>query len=186
MELKYRLLDHPFYKSWSDGKITKTQLSKYSSSYLELIEKIPLYWKKVIDEFVPDSTEGMTVITEEISHIPMWQGWSSKLDNSENFPKMDDLFLQFGSMNASELLGALHSFEIQQPEVAQTKKQGLLNFYGFTEKDLIYFDEHIAEDNHIQFGKNLAEMYANKEDFSNGFHLGSELFYKALDKFVEC
>lgn len=186
MELKYRLLDHPFYKSWSDGKITKEQLSKYSLSYLELIERIPLYWEKVIKEFVPDSTEGKTVITEELSHIPMWKKWSSQLDYYDNFPKMSDLFQLIENMNASELLGTLHAFEIQQPEVAMTKKQGLLNFYNFSEKDLIYFDEHIDEDNHIQFGKALSEQYANQQDFAKGFDLGSKLLYSSLDKFIKC
>lgn len=186
MELKYRLLDHPFYKSWSDGSVTQEQLSKYSASYMEFIERIPVYWKKVVDAFVPESTEGKTVIVEEQSHIPMWERWSSNLESVKDYPKMDELFKKLHSMNPSELLGAIHAFEIQQPEVALTKKEGLLRFYGFDDKDLIYFDEHIDESEHINFGKELAEKFADRNDFIAGFETGSVMIYKSLDMFVNC
>ena len=186
MELKYRLLDHPFYKSWSDGAVTTEQLAKYGASYSDFIKKIPDFWKKIITDFSRFSIEGMTIINEEKSHIAMWNRWLTQLEPAENYPKMDVTITQFELMNTSELLGALHAFEIQQPEVAFTKKQGLMKFYGFKEKDLVYFDEHMAEDDHINFGKMLADKYADAKDFKNGFEKGSELIYKSLDLFVEC
>jgi len=128
----------------------------------------------------------MTIINEEKSHIPMWQSWNSKLKMQDSYPKMDELLSKFELMNPSELLGALHAFEIQQPEVALTKKQGLIEHYGFSEKDLIYFDEHMAEEDHINFGKMLSEKFADKIDFKNGYDTGSEIIYRMLDKFVEC
>ena len=139
MELKYRLLDHPFYKSWSDGTVTREQLAKYAASYAEFIGKIPDYWKKVISEFVPRSLVGKIVINEERKHIQMWDNWYSHLEPAVDFPKMSEFLSNFEKMNSSQLLGALHAFEIQQPEVATTKKMGLLQYYGFQEKELVYF-----------------------------------------------
>jgi pyrroloquinoline quinone (PQQ) biosynthesis protein C len=87
-------------------------------------------------------------------------------------------------MTPSELLGALHSFEIQQPEVAESKKDGLLKHYGFSEKDLKYFDEHMNEQDHISYGKYLKEEFADEEEFNKGFERGSELFFKNLNLFM--
>ena len=87
-------------------------------------------------------------------------------------------------MNPSELLGAIHSFEVQQPEVAKTKKEGLLNHYGFSEADTTYFDEHMNEAEHIEYGRKLANDFAVKSDFEKGFSRGSEIFYNALDRFL--
>lgn len=106
------------------------------------------------------------------------------MDTSKEFPKIEELFKHLDAMNSSELLGALHCFEIQQPEVARTKKEGLIKYYGFNEKDLIYFNEHIDEDEHIKFGKMLSEQYANKDDFIKGFNQGADILYKTLDLFV--
>ena len=88
-------------------------------------------------------------------------------------------------MNPSELLGAIHSFEIQQPEVAKTKKEGLLKHYNIDESKTKYFDEHMNEEEHIAYGKMLSQKFADKSDFEKGFKRGSEIFYYALDRFMK-
>ncbi len=183
MKLKHKLLEHPFYKLWNKGEITKDQLSKYSYAYLELVEQIPVLWAQSVKGLNAESPDSKKVILEESSHIPMWNQFKSKL-HCENYPSMKDVNEELSKMNPSELLGAIHSFEIQQPEVAKTKKEGLLNHYGFREEDTIYFGEHMNEAEHIEFGKSIADKYANKNDFVNGFAKGSGIFYHALDRFL--
>lgn len=87
-------------------------------------------------------------------------------------------------MTPSELLGALQSFEMQQPEVAATKKEGLLRHYGFLTDDLRYFDEHQREELHIAYGRSLADRFADPAEFDSGFASGSELIYHSLDEFT--
>lgn len=186
MELKYRLLNHPFYKSWANGEISMKQLSKYAASYAEFINNIPGYWAKVIMEFLPDSDKGQSIINEEIHHIKLWEEWTSKLEDCYDFPRMSDVIDSLEQMNPSELLGAIHAFEVQQPEISITKKHSLMQFYGFSHEDLNYFDDHMDEHIHISFGRMLYEKYADKADFLNGFYKGSELIYKGLDMYLEC
>ena len=183
MKLKNKLLDHPFYQLWTKGEITKEQLSKYSYSYFELVKQIPVLWSQSVKGLNAESSVSDKVILEELSHISMCDKFKSKLD-CENYPSMSDVNDELSKMNPSELLGAIHSFEVQQPEVAKTKKEGLLNHYGFNENDTIYFDEHMNEAEHIEYGSSLAKNYANQNDFENGFAKGSEIFYNALDRFL--
>lgn len=42
MNLKHKLLEHPFYQTWEKGEITKQQLSAYAKSYNEFITNIPV------------------------------------------------------------------------------------------------------------------------------------------------
>ena len=183
MKIQKKLLDHPFYQLWTKGEITNEQLAKYSQSYFELIEEIPNLWSKAISGLNADSPESQKLIKEEIAHIELWNIFKNKQMNTAH-PGMSDVINELSEMNPSQLLGAIHSFEVQQPEVAKTKKEGLLKHYNFTETDTKYFDETMNEAEHIQFGKTIAEIHADKSDFEQGFAKGSEIFYNALDRFL--
>ena len=184
MELKYKLLDHPFYQSWMKGEITADQLAKYHSSYNEFIELMPVYWDKIIKSFNEESNFAKKVVEEEVEHIALWQDWKGRLPITESYPGMQDVIQELNNMNSSELLGAIQAFEMQQPEVAETKKEGLMCHYGFNASELKYFDEHINEEPHIAFGRQLAKRNANMEDFQRGFDRGAELYYNALNKYL--
>lgn len=183
MKIQKKLLNHPFYQLWTNGEITEVQLAKYSQSYFELIEEIPNLWSQAISGLNAGSFESQKLINEEIAHIELWNKFKNK-QISIAHPSLSDIVSELFEMNPSQLLGAIHSFEVQQPEVAKTKKEGLLKFYGFSESDTKYFDEHMNESEHIQFGKTLADEHADKTDFEYGFLKGSEIFYNALDRFL--
>ena len=184
MNLKHKLLEHPFYQAWEKGEITEAQLSSYAASYNEFISMIPEFWTVVVSAFDSKNPEGAKIINEETAHIELWKKWSDKLPSSDNYPSMKNEIKSFVNMNPSELLGAIHAFEIQQPEVAKTKKDGLINHYGFSAGELLYFDEHINEAEHIQYGNKLANNFAVYSEFEKGFEKGSEIIYKSLDKFI--
>lgn len=186
MELKHRLLDHPFYQAWTKGEVTKDQLAKYHKSYSEFIELMPQYWHKINKAFNQNSAEAYSVVEDETSHIELWEKWSHKLPKIKDYPQMSELIGTMNTMTPSELLGAIQAFETQQPEVATTKKAGLLEFYGFNESDVTYFNEHIEEEEHINYGNKLRELYANEQEYKAGFDKGAELYYKGLDLFVAC
>lgn len=184
MNLKHKLLDHPFYQAWERGEITTEQLSKYAASYNEFITMIPEFWSAVISTFDSKSDEGKKIINEETSHINLWKKWSEKLPLSIQYPQMNDEISGFANMNPSELLGAIHAFEIQQPDVARTKKDALMKHFGFDSSELIYFDEHMNEAEHIRYGDMLARNFADYSEFEKGFEKGSDIIYKSLDKFL--
>jgi len=180
-ELKFRLREHPFYKAWENGEVSIQKLSEYAYSYLDLIENIPRYWQRVLDGF---SISDTWIVQEEEEHVLLWRRWIEKLEKPEKYPTLDDLISYLNGMNPSQLLGALHSFEVQQPEIAKFKKECLIKFYNFKESDLTYFDEHMKEEKHINFGLYIYENFADKGDFYYGFERGQELFYRSLDRFI--
>jgi pyrroloquinoline-quinone synthase len=184
MNIQPRLLDHPFYQAWTEGKVTREQLAIYHKSYAEFIRRIPDYWQKVVDAFGQDTPLGHDVVRDEREHITLWERWGKDLTPPGAHPDMQETLDAFEEMTPSQLLGALQAFEMQQPEVARTKKEGLIQFYGYREKDLIYFDEHQMEEGHIAYGKWLAESFADQAEYRDGFTRGAELVYHSLDNFT--
>ncbi len=180
MELKHKLLEHPFYQSWSCGHISRDQLARYAGSYAEFIGEMPAYWGKIADGLGADAR---TVVAEETAHIALWEKWSARLPAAHDAPRMSELLDGLAGMTPSALLGAVHAFEIQQPGVAHTKKDGLIKHYGFSAEDTVYFDEHLNEQAHIEFGEKLARTKANAAEFKAGFEKGAELVYRSLDLF---
>ncbi len=184
MEIKHKMLEHPFYQLWLDGKVSIETLAQYGKSYNDLIRLIPVYWQKVIDYFNVKEKIYDKIVEEEYWHITLWQKWINKLPEINDYPKLTQLIEELNTFTPSELLGAIFAFEAQQPQIARVKKDCLIKFYGFDEKDLQYFDEHMQEEEHIVFGKALSLVYAHEEEFKAGIEKGSKAFYNSLDVFI--
>lgn len=184
MEIDQPVLEHPFYQAWEAGEVTREQLAAYAEAYQEFMDRVPEMWERVLDGLDVDLETADDVVDEEENHAELWSEWAVELPEVEDAPRLQELFDGFAEMNASELAGAIHAYEVQQPEVAETKKKGLLEHYGFDEDQTAFFDEHMDEDDHIAFGEVIAQEYADDEDFAAGFQRGAELVYGSLDNFV--
>ena len=165
------------------GEIPVSSLAAYHRSYDGFIQNVPGYWQRVVDAFEPGLRGESPVVCEERHHARLWELWGRRLTPPESFPRLDALLDSLDAMSPSALLGALQAFEIQQPEVARTKKQGLIDHYGFSPRELTYFDEHQKEEGHIAYGHLLAERHAQREEYEKGFREGAELVYRSLDLF---
>lgn len=185
MELEHQLLDHPFYQAWDRGEVTEEQLANYADAYQSVMDRIPLLWRRVLDGLDIDSPTGETIVAEEQEHAELWEQWRAKLPDATRDEELAALHDALDAMSPSELAGALHAWEVQQPGVAETKKEGLLTHYGFTADEMAFFDEHIEEeDEHIAFGEAIREQHADTAAFDRGFRRGARVMYHSLDAFV--
>ena len=125
------------------------------------------------------------MVRDELDHIELWKRWGTFLPPATHVPDMQKTIEAYSTMDPSTLLGAIHAFEVQQPEVAQTKKDGLLRHYDVPAEALTYFDEHLHEEPHIAFGLGLAERHADTVKFAEGVQMGSALVYASLDDFLK-
>jgi pyrroloquinoline-quinone synthase len=184
MTIRPRLLDHPFYRAWSAGEVPADTLAAYHRSYADLVQRIPTYWKKVVNAFRPEDPLGLAIVEEERNHILLWESWGKSLQPPQDYPSLLPMIQACDGMTPSRLLGVLQAFEMQQPEVSATKKEGLLRHYGFLTEDLRYFDEHQREEVHIAYGRSMADRDAIPEEFERGFAEGAEMIYHTLDGFA--
>lgn len=184
MQAAPRLLDHPFYRAWERGEVTREELAVYHRSYADLVQRVPSYWQRVVSTLRPDHPTGTTIVQEERDHILLWEAWGKKFSPPDDFPSLKETLAEVDAMTPSALLGALQAFETQQPDVARVKKESLLRLYGMREEELTYFDAHIEEEPHIAFGSWLAYRFADQREYEEGFARGAALFYRSLDVFA--
>ncbi len=160
---QYHLLNHPFYKSWNDGKLTREIIKDYAEQYYQHVKAFPRYIsathslckdldkrKILLENLLDEEKDGA-------DHPKLWKNFAvaigadtKKIENvkKENFTEeLIDNFFKHGRSSYAEGLASLYTYERQIPEIAETKIRGLKNHYGVTsKKGLEFFEVHKAAD----------------------------------------
>lgn len=161
---KYDLLCHPFYKAWSEGKLTREELRDYAGQYYNQVAAFPTclstfhgrlpngelrdavlrnYWDEVGVES-PDRRP----------HDELWLDFAEGMGGSRAprrpLPEMCDLMAIFRRMARDgapeEALAAFYAYESQVPRVAREKARGLREWYRADDATCRYFDIHVTAD----------------------------------------
>ena len=151
------LLKHPFYQTWSDGKLTHEALAGYSKEYYQLVKAVPIFMTQLMDS-VPESLYAELDFNqqEEFSHIRLWERFAGglgvsyeELNNYEGLYTTNHAITGMHSLMSSFVSGstAMYALEKEIPKISQIKLEGLAEFYGITSEDVTkYFKEHIEAD----------------------------------------
>ena len=169
------LLKHPFYQSWSDGKLTREALAGYSKEYYQLVKAVPIFMTQLMDH-VPSSLYDELDFhqQEEFSHIGMWERFASGLGVSRNDllnynglyktnHAISGMYQLMGSLESGAV--AMYALEKEIPKISQIKLEGLAEFYGLTSEDVTkYFKEHTEVDiRHTASWKKLINSVISEE-----------------------
>ena len=160
---EYHLLNHPFYKSWNEGKLTREIIKDYAEQYYQHVKAFPRYIsathslcedldkRKILLENLQDEEK------DGADHPKLWKNFAlamgadkNKIDSvkKEKYTtEMIDNFFKHGRASYAEGLASLYTYERQIPEIAETKIRGLKNHYGVSSKEgLEFFEVHRAAD----------------------------------------
>ncbi len=135
---KWKLLKHPFYQSWEAGELPMPALQSYAKEYGAFISLMPEGWETLNDAHT---------VEEEKEHIELWQDFASAIETeigNAELPAIKALVAKTHTLfsEKSSALGALYAFEVQQPETASSKLDGLREHYDVPVKAEAYFVEH--------------------------------------------
>ncbi len=160
---KYDLLCHPFYKAWSEGKLTRRDLHEYACEYYHHVDAFPNY----LDEFAARLPQGhlrhavLANRDEEAgtdgsrAHSELWLDFAEGMGGSRrtaasHVPEIKNLISHFHQVSREgapeEALAAYYAYESQVPRVAAEKSRGLREMYGADEKTVGYFTLHATAD----------------------------------------
>jgi len=157
------LLKHPFYVRWSRGALTLEDMNVYAKEYFHLVQAIPGIVSGIAEniqdaelkEFVLKNAE------EETEHVELWKRFAcacgisnEELEAYEPSAKAKQavqLLIDAAAESSEHGIAAMYALEMELPKIAQTKKEGLLEYYGLSSQDAqAYFDEHLKEEEHLQ------------------------------------
>lgn len=150
------LLKHPFYKMWSEGRLTRDNLREYAISYYPQVAAFPRYVSGVHAGCEDAALRGElleNLIEEERggeNHPFLWRRFAAALgakdhdlDARPRTPEVAAAIAEFCRAtrlgSTAEGLAALYSYESQIPEIAKTKREGLRAFYGIEEGEATRF-----------------------------------------------
>ena len=133
------LNEHPFYAEWRAGSLPIERLAEYAAEWAPFIGAIDAGWERI----------GFPAYAaEEREHDALWSRFRASLgaDGEMRRPQSRTLLAVGENAFASvpEALGALYSFEVQQPATASSKLAGLREHYAGTvdAEAQQYFVEH--------------------------------------------
>jgi pyrroloquinoline-quinone synthase len=146
---EWNVLEHPFYERWSRGELLREELARYSGQYrhavVALSEASATAAGRTEDEglraHLADHSE------EEAGHVQLWDGFVTEVGGdrgAEPTPESARCASAWAGAerDVPETLAALYAIESAQPAISATKKQGLVEHYGFEEADTEYFAVH--------------------------------------------
>ena len=156
---QFDLNQHPFYQEWRAGTLPVERLREYAAEWAPFIAAIDAGWDRI---------GYPAYAAEEREHDALWSRFRAALGASAGMRRPQSATLLAVGQNAfasvPESLGALYSFEVQQPATASSKLAGLREHYAGTvdEDGQRYFVEHAVETDEP------AMLAARIEDLSDG------------------
>jgi pyrroloquinoline-quinone synthase len=166
---RWDVLEHPFYQRWSDGELTAEELARYSGQYRHAVEAIATLSAAAADA-LPDRDELRRHAAEELGHVRLWDGFVEAAGGEVNAaptPETASCALGWAAEgDALELLARLYAVEVAQPAISRTKREGLLERYGFEDgSGTAYFRVHEGRDvEHAAEVRELVEELAGDDD----------------------
>jgi pyrroloquinoline-quinone synthase len=167
---KYSLLKHPFYRMWSEGRLTIDHLQGYSKEYFQLVKTVPRLVEN-ISSLAPASYAESAAISdnlkEESEHIELWARFASAIgvqaselanyvgDDAANSAVSD--LIDTSRSSFEEGVAAMYAYEAELPRISATKIEGLKNFYSIDSADATnYFEIHKEADiRHAQVWRSI-------------------------------
>lgn len=156
------LLNHPFYRDWMDGKLTKEQLRDYAGQYSVHVDAFPRYLGAIVAGCEDASTRRILLenlndeegLTHGEPHPVLWRKFAAAMgadcgsvEGRAAIEKVKATFFECARSSLAEGLGALYAYEWQVPEIATSKIEGLKARYGVeNEEALAFFEAHKTAD----------------------------------------
>jgi pyrroloquinoline-quinone synthase len=162
---RWNVLAHPFYTRWERGELSREELSFYAGEYRHAVTALA--------EAAEAATElaGPEHASEEREHVALWDDFRSALgDGGADAPLAEThecVAAWTAGRDPLQALAVLYAIESGQPEVARTKLEGLVRFYGFApgSEGTAYFRLHAELDReHAAEARSLLEEHARPGD----------------------
>ena len=197
------LLNHSFYKAWSAGELPKETIREYAAQYFQHVSLFPRYLSSIHSNC--DEIKTRQLLLENLNeeeqgnenHPELWTRFAEGMGNNrksinETIPikETKELVETFKRLSKSEKhhigLAALYCYESMQPEISETKKDGLQKFYNINDEDTLkFFTVHMHADKwHRKVIRNIIKKVADSKSKQDEITNSVETALGALNNFL--
>ena len=151
-----RLLDHPFYRRWERGELEASELAAYAAQYRHLEAALPELLSGIAGAM--EAGRGRDAVLRTLadeagppSHLELFDGFAAAVDAPSDPPApataaLLDLQRRRVAQGPATGLATLLAYEVQVPEVASSKAEGLRAHHGLDAGDTLFWDLHAGLD----------------------------------------
>jgi pyrroloquinoline-quinone synthase len=150
---RWNVLEHPFYRRWSAGELSRSDLATYAGQYRHAVVALADASRAAAAAAAGDEARTLAQhAREESAHVELWDGFARAMGaDAEAAPTAETRACADAWADPDrDLLGtlvALYAIESAQPAIAETKRRGLRERYGVRDADATaYFDVHVERD----------------------------------------
>ena len=200
---RHHLLNHSFYKAWNAGELPKETIREYAAQYFQHVSMFPRYLSSVHSNC--DQIKTRQLLLENLNeeekgkenHPELWMRFAEGMGNTRDIvnetnpiKETKELVETFTKLSKSEKyhvgLAALYCYESMQPEISETKKDGLQKFYGIKDEDTLkFFTVHMHADKwHRKVVRNIIKKVANSKSKHEEITNSVETALGALNNFL--
>jgi pyrroloquinoline-quinone synthase len=170
------VLEHPFYKRWSAGELSAGELECYAGEYRHAVVALAEASEAAAAKARPPHARGLSAhAVEEAAHVELWDDFARATGTRDatdaNAPLAETqacVRAWTAGESLLEHLAVLYAIEAGQPEVSQTKLEGLVEHYGYSAESpaVEYFRVHERLDReHARQARELiAELISEVDD----------------------
>jgi pyrroloquinoline-quinone synthase len=157
---RWNLLNHPFYRRWNCGELKREDLAYYAGQYRHAVVALAETAGKADAEHA----------REEAEHVLLWDEFADAVGAAPAEPSAETAACVSAWLAPEDPIGALavlYAIEAGQPDVSQTKLDGLADHFGVDrdEPGASYFALPIdLEHEHAASSRALLEAHSGDED----------------------
>ena len=160
---EFHLLKHPFYRAWTEGRLSRETLAHYAEQYYRHVQAFHAHLQQLENR---SSGELCKIVRENREeeldpagpHPQLWRNFAAALGVNEEqlasvqpLPGIANLVATYDDLarrgSLAEAVAAFYSYEAQVPEIAAQKRSGLARFYGIDQpRAVAYFAVHEEAD----------------------------------------
>jgi pyrroloquinoline-quinone synthase len=162
---RWNVLDHPFYRRWEQGGLSREELGSYAGQYRHAVAALARTAERAAPLAGPAHAE------EEAAHVALWDDFGARFGSSGEQPANPETAACSAAWSSAsdplEALAILYAVEAGQPEISRTKLAGLVEHYGVAAdaRAASYFVLHGERDHeHAAESRALLEQHAKVED----------------------
>ena len=147
---RWNLLQHPFYRRWECGELTREDLAYYAGQYRHAVVALA----ETAAQADADHAR------EEAEHVDLWDDFADAVGSKPAAASSETAECVSAWLAPEDPLGALavlYAIEAGQPEVSQTKLDGLAEHYDVAGEGTRYFALH-AELDHAHAAASRGEL----------------------------
>jgi pyrroloquinoline-quinone synthase len=207
---KYDLLNHPFYRAWAAGELTREDLREYARHYYHHVEAFPCYLaelalrledgelrRAVLANMCDEKGTPGGCGKDAVPHSDLWLDFAEGMGARREMwwhkpvPEIRGLIRHFHCVASDgtpeEALAAFYVYESQVPRIAREKERGLKQMYGADDKTCGYFELHAEADIHHsnvwrkQLEKRVAANPETAEGALSAAEYTAKMLWQALD-----